>query len=383
MKSNNVVSKLDKIFENLVLSIENSQSEIIEIGDHSKKEYEKMKETLKNLNQEILQLIADIEKTEKKLSLSKTQLMNINQSFQKYSQAEMKKAYARADELMVELAVLREREAIKRKERNDLENSIRSQQIIVEKSEKLFQNISLTLDFLNGDLKGIVEKLEDIESKQALGTSILKIQEKERQRIAMDIHDGPAQALSNIVLKSDLCIKLLDIDKDKSKYELENIKKMTRNIIDTLREIIYNLRPMSLDDLGLIPTLEKYIGRVEEETNLEIQIKVINSPRVLDPIVTLSLYRITQEAIHNIVKYAEAVNVEIKLTFLPQYIELIITDDGNGFSAQDQNKNRTDYGGLGLTIMEERAKLLNGNFKIKSIINGGTKCFVRIPMRQN
>jgi len=142
----------------------------------------------------------------------------------------------------------------------------------VEKADNLISQIGISLSYLTGDLENVSLQIEDMKQKRLLGIRIIKAQEEERQRVAREIHDGPAQSMSHIVLKAEICERLVDSDPEKAKDELRTLKSVVRDTLRDVRKIIYDLRPMSLDDLGLIPTLQRYIenlsGRIRNKNNV-------------------------------------------------------------------------------------------------------------------
>jgi len=140
----------------------------------------------------------------------------------------------------------------------------------VEKADNLISQIGISLSYLTGDLENVSLQIEDMKQKRLLGIRIIKAQEEERQRVAREIHDGPAQSMSNIVLKAEICERLVDSDPEKAKDELRTLKSVVRDTLRDVRKIIYDLRPMSLDDLGLIPTLQRYIETCREESGIKI-----------------------------------------------------------------------------------------------------------------
>ena len=133
-----------------------------------------------------------------------------------------------------------------------------------------------------------------------MGLRIIQAQEEERQRVARDIHDGPAQSMSNVVLKAEICERLFSVDLDKARDELQKLKDIVRDCLKDVRKIIYNLRPMSLDDLGLIPTLQRLILTFRNDTGIEA---TFNKNGVFDDIspgISLTIFRIVQEALSNV-----------------------------------------------------------------------------------
>ncbi|NLK98256.1 MAG: sensor histidine kinase [Epulopiscium sp.] len=378
------MDQLDKILKRTIDSIEQSKNEIYDIAEHAQQEYQQLQQELHELKTQISNTIDLVESFEKALKKSRLELMQVNKNFEKYSQEEMKEIYAKADQLRISLAVEKEREQMLIQKRNELEVRLKRSAKTVEKAENLINHVAIAMNFLTGDLKDISNQIEDLQEKKSLGIKILRAQENERQRVAREIHDGPAQSMSNVVLKSELCIKLLDRDLDKARQELINLKEMVRISIQDVRRIIYDLRPMSLDDLGIIPTLERYISKINEEHDIMIKFITKGTPCFLPSIISLTLFRLAQEALNNILKHAHATEATVKLSFLEEYIELFISDNGRGFDVEEVHKKiRDDGSGFGLSSMKERTELLDGEFSIRSEPNQGTRYYIRIPLKEN
>lgn len=378
------MDQLDKILKRTIDSIEQSKNEIYDIAEHAQQEYQQLQQELNELKTQISNTIDLVESFEKALKKSRLELMQVNKNFEKYSQEEMKEIYAKADQLRISLAVEKEREQMLIQKRNELEVRLKRSAKTVEKAENLINHVAIAMNFLTGDLKDISNQIEDLQEKKSLGIKILRAQENERQRVAREIHDGPAQSMSNVVLKSELCIKLLDRDLDKARQELINLKEMVRISIQDVRRIIYDLRPMSLDDLGIIPTLERYISKINEEHDIMIKFITKGTPCFLPSIISLTLFRLAQEALNNILKHAHATEATVKLSFLEEYIELFISDNGRGFDVEEVHKKiRDDGSGFGLSSMKERTELLDGEFSIRSELNQGTRYYIRIPLKEN
>lgn len=287
MEYNNEIKKLDKIIEETIDSIRESSNEINEISSFAKREYLELEEEFMKLKIEATNVIDRVDSLEVQLKDSKSLLAKVSKNYSEYSENDMKLIYDRTDTLRVELAVEKEREMNLVRRRNELEIHLKSVRKIADKADKLSQNFDMAFHVLSGDLQTINSKIDDIHNKEILGIKVLQAQETERQRIARDMHDGPAQSLSNLVLKTELCIKLLDKDIDRTRLELQSLKTLIRGTIDDTRRLIYNLRPMSIDDLGLKPTLERFIDKANESLNFNI--KLICDPKInnkLDSVTT-------------------------------------------------------------------------------------------------
>lgn len=377
------VARLDNIIKKTIESIDSSKSEIGEIAENARKECKLLENELEQLKIQVKSLIENCDQIENELKDSKRNLMLVNKNYLHYSQEDLKSAYEKADKLRVQLAVKREQEQFFIKRRNDLEMRIRQAYITLEKAESLYSKVGKALNFLTGDLMEISVQLEDMQQKQLLGLKVIKAQEDERQRVAKEIHDGPAQLLSNIFIKAEICEKLMCSDVEKAKEELHSLKKVVRESLQDVRKIIYDLRPMSLDDLGLIPTLQRFIANYQENSGIMVSFKTRGVFDKLKSVISLTVYRIVQEAVNNIDKHSDANGVMILLEENDGQLKLNITDDGKGFDTKKLKLGNDDItGGFGLCSMQERVELLNGEFKIISEPGRGTRLNIIIPFIQ-
>ena len=378
--------RLDLIIDTTIISIETSNNKIKEISHFAKKEYQELEDEFLRLRIEASDLIDRVEKLDKEYRISKSHLIVVNKNYDNFTESEMKEIYEKTESLRVQLAVEKEREMNIIKRRNELEIHLKSVRKITEKAEKLSNNFELAYGILSGNLKQITEKIDDIQNKEIWGLRVIQAQEAERRRIARDMHDGPAQSLSNLVLKSELCLKLLDKDIDRAKLELHSLKSLIRDTIDDTRRLIYNLRPMSIDDLGLIPTLERYIDKVEEKNDFLIELKVKFQNKIrkenISEIISLTVFRIVQEALNNIQKYAKADQVILEVEFNNNEIKVVIQDNGIGFNVDEIDTSLRDEKGFGLPMMKERVNLLLGEFVIMSEPQKGTVIQVNLPIEK-
>lgn len=375
------VAQLDKIIKKTIQAINESKSEIYEIAEISRRECKRLEDELIELQEQVKQLISEIEVLEVALKESKRRLMLMNKNFEQHTEEELKEAYEKADNLRVELAVKREMEKYLIKRRNELEIRIKDAIKTVQKADKLITQVGAALGYLTGDLQEVSLQLEGLQHKQLLGLKIIKAQEEERQRVARDIHDGPAQMMSNVVLKAEICERLIDSDPEQARMELQNLKKIVRDSLQDVRKIIYNLRPMSLDDLGLVPTLQRYVLTFQEETGISVSFITKGSQPELKPVISLTVFRIVQEALNNVVKHAKANAVVMQLEFLEDSLRLFVYDDGVGFdTARLKERNEDISSGFGLVSMKERIELLGGDMRISSEPGKGTRLNIIIPL---
>lgn len=211
--------------------------------------------------------------------------------------------------------------------------------------------------------------------------TLLETQENERQRISRDLHDYTVQNLTSLVHKTELCSKLVDMDPVRCKLELSTMSKTLRDIINDTRQMIYNLRPMSFDDIGLDVTIERALDKLESTEQKKIRFSVEGETYEIKPVIGITLLRIIQEACSNAIRYADASMIQVVLKYDEEGISVRIEDDGKGFDITQVKKDRDDNSGFGLSMMRERVYLLSGNIEIESIVGEGTKIFVSVPIK--
>ena len=214
------------------------------------------------------------------------------------------------------------------------------------------------------------------------GMKILEQQENERSRIARDLHDSVVQVLTNLVHKCEICSKIMDVDGIRAKLELEIMSRNLREAISEMRNIIYDLRPMSFDDLGLNVTLESFINDVKSRTNMEITFNVEGTPNVLPSIMQLTIFRVVQEATNNSIKHSKGKKLDIVFKYDSDNIYLNIKDDGIGIEKESEENKQSLHTGFGLDMMKERVALLNGKIEVLTAEDGGTSIEVIIPILQ-
>jgi two-component system, NarL family, sensor histidine kinase DegS len=208
---------------------------------------------------------------------------------------------------------------------------------------------------------------------------VFQIIEEERMRIARDMHDGPAQSMSNLVLQAEILERLVH-KPEAILAELQEFKNSVRNALDETRQLIFDLRPMTLDDLGLVPTLRKYIKEYSDKHGMNVRFNVVGEERRLPGNIEGTLFRIIQEALTNVQKHARAATAEVTLNIAKERILTIIHDDGQGFDVPSVEANLARNRNLGLISMRERCELEHGLLELKSHPGKGTEIRVEFKL---
>ena len=178
-------------------------------------------------------------------------------------------------------------------------------------------------------------------------------QEEERQRIARELHDGLGPALASLNIRLRTARKLLERDDHPVAEEIEELADLAQASIRDIRRLIYDLRPVALDELGLVPALREHLARCEQEHSLVVQFTADEGER-LPTAVETALFRIVQEAVNNVLRHAQAQHVHVTLTRDAERVKLRVTDDGQGFDAQFPRSGKH----VGLWSMRERVEAL-------------------------
>jgi two-component system sensor histidine kinase DegS len=190
------------------------------------------------------------------------------------------------------------------------------------------------------------------------------------------MHDGPAQAMSNFILQTEIAMRLLDVDAAQAKEELGNLKAAAMGTFQKVRNFIFELRPMMLDDLGLIPTIRKYVDAFKDQTGLDISLTVTGNEHRLEPYLEVMIFRAVQELLGNASRHSQATLVKILLDMGNEVIRVSVDDNGKGFDSVSVLNGSS----LGLKLIRERTEMLGGTFAVDSAAGKGSRISFSIPI---
>lgn len=371
---------IDKVIKNAIDVMESSKYQIFEILESARNEMESLQKELQQVLQETAETIDKVDRLELEYKRARIHLTEVSRDFHRYNESHIKAAYEKATQLQLELMVYREKESYLKTRRDDLQKRARNLEQSVERARTIGSQISVVLEYLSGDLNQVTRILESAKNRQLLGLKIILAQEEERKRIAREIHDGPAQSMANIVLRTEIAERMLAKQEIALvQAELVDLKEQVRSGLEEIRKIIFNLRPMALDDLGLVPTLRKYSQDFEEKTKIRTTFEMFGKEIRLPSAMEAAMYRLVQEAFTNALKHSQASYVLLEITYQQKMIKLTVQDNGNGFHVEQQMKQAKDGSHFGLIGMRERVELLEGRMDIQSTVGQGTKVTIVIP----
>jgi two-component system sensor histidine kinase DegS len=219
-------------------------------------------------------------------------------------------------------------------------------------------------------------------TEAAIRAASAEAQETERQRLAREIHDGPAQALANAVIALEFVERAIKAGGEGSTAraleEVERIKATLREGLTEIRRFIFDLRPTMLQDRGLTATIEHYVATYQSLFPMAVELEARRRLPRLSAEHELAAFRVIQEAIQNARKHARATNVSVEIGEEDGELRVVVSDNGRGFSPERVSTHL--MGGAGLRGMRERAAFVSGSLRIDSAPGEGTRISLHIPL---
>jgi len=201
---------------------------------------------------------------------------------------------------------------------------------------------------------------------------IIEAQEQERQRLVRQLHDGPAQSLTNLILQAEICERVFGSDTERARHELGELKTAVTSTFQKVRDYMFDLRPMMLDDLGLIPTLRRYVDHYNEKSSVPAVLTVTGAERRFASYKEVVIFRAIQELLTNVRLHAHATRAQVFLDVSEDLVQAAVEDNGSGFSVAEV-LNAPQLKGIGLSTLRERVAMLGGELRIDSAVGRGTK----------
>ncbi|ANU13796.1 Sensor protein DegS [Planococcus halocryophilus Or1] len=369
----------DSIFNAMLDGMEQAKQDIFVISEESRQSYEEMKNELEDVRVEISAIIETGDLLEEKTRAARRRLAEVSQFFSSFTESEVRQVYEQANDLQVELSVNRNDEKKCRQRRDKLQRRLQILLQTIERAESLVNQINVASSYLVSDYENVDEAIDKNKTFQDYSLRIIEVQEEERKRLSREIHDGPAQMMANVLLRSDLIERTYrEKGPEPAFQEITALKEMVRQALTEVRRIIYDLRPMTLDDLGLVPTLKKYMDTIEEY-NKGVGLKFLSSGKEerLPNNYETTIFRLVQEGISNAIRHGKSNDIKVEMKWLKNQVQIMVTDNGIGFD-QGIVKNQS----FGLTGMRERIELVEGNLIINSSPGNGTILMFHIPFKK-
>ncbi len=357
--------------EVLVVETTPVAEQLQELREAYRQEQERNRRELDEMERLLRQTQTEAEKLAQRDLSASSQLRNLQANIDRFSKDDIRNVFTMVQEVQVRLA------------------SVRLQ---VDQIQAKLQRLRARQEEL-ATLTGILAQVEEgalaaaspvssgvPQVNDALISEVIQAQEKERLRISLQMHDGPAQTLSNLILRAEICERLVDRDVNQARSELASLKKAINTTLQETRRFIFDLRPMILDDLGLVPTLRRYVQDFGDKYNLEISVAVQNMDNRFPRHYEVALFRFVQEALNNVAKHANASSVRVMLDALGHQAQLMVEDDGSGFNIGEALAERPGRVAMGYAVMRQQIEtLLHGELGIESAPGRGTRVVATVP----
>jgi len=213
------------------------------------------------------------------------------------------------------------------------------------------------------------------EALAGVSRKLIEVQERERTRIARDLHDDIAQRIALLAIGLDEFLERVPVSDAEGVARLDELRKQTAQLATDVQAISHGLHSSKLEHLGIVAAMKGFCREFAEKQQMEVDFRTNDLPDAVSPETSICLFRVLQEALHNAAKHSGARHFEVELSQASGEIHLTVTDHGAGFDPESALKGC----GLGLTSMQERLRLINGCLAIKSQLGRGTRVKARVP----
>ena len=387
--------QLRRLLTNTIDTIEDNKSQIFDIYQNTRSEVDEARDRLIELKKHVAASIERVDALEVEEQQAKQRLAEVSRNFAEHTEEEIRSSYETVSIIQINLAIEREKEQAMRVERDKLEIRLRYLYTVVARAEQMALSIGSVLSYLSTQVSGVIWKIEAVQKDKFVGARIIKATEEERYRISREIHDGPAQDLANVLFMTTITERLMDQDMDEAKKTLVDLRGEIRKCLTGVRQIIFDMRPMALDDLGLPQAVEQLLRLFGERGKLRGTFSLEGTHYTLPKHVEIAIFRIVQEALNNVVNHAKTDKVRVRMHYTEQALTVLIADDGVGFDmnrvleepdeAEDaldmETQRRLRGRHFGVIGMEERAKIIGAAIQILSEPGKGTKVHLRVQNR--
>jgi two-component system sensor histidine kinase DegS len=263
-------------------------------------------------------------------------------------------------------------------------------------NREMLEQQQLLLNKILTGLQGVnsFDSINDIVSggsggaaRPAVPISIVRIvqsQEEEKMRLARLMHDGPAQSLTNFILQTEICQRLFDRDPARAAEELDNLKSTASVTFQKVRDFIFDLRPMMLDDLGVVPTVRRYVEAFKDKNDIETRLELLGEERRLESHREVMVFRGIQELMTNARDYGQATQIFISLDISGDRVKIEVDDNGRGFDANsimEEEASPVEPRAQSTLTLKERYELVGGNLQVSSSETDGTQVRMELPTR--
>jgi two-component system sensor histidine kinase DegS len=340
------------------------------LAEDCKQELEQTQRTLRELSMLIQQSTGEVEKLAQRHAQSTNKVRQIQANIDTWPRDDIRAAYEALQDAQQRLFTMR----------GQLEKLQSDRQHLERYAQLLQRVLSIAEQQQAPTPRGLTAPLTPIQTDGLpVIMRIVEAQEIERQRLTRAMHDGPAQSLTNFILQAEICQRLFDADPARARSELVGLKNAAMTTFQKIKSFMFELRPMMLDDLGLAPTVRRYVEAFGEKSGITSTLTITGTERRLAPYSEVTLFRAIQELLTNVRQHAQATNVRVQLDMDGQTVRAVVEDDGTGFETGPTLAAAAQRRTIGLSTMKERIEMLDGHFEVESSPGNGTRVTVELP----
>jgi two-component system sensor histidine kinase DegS len=335
--------------------------------EEAHKDFEQTQRDLKEIDILIKQSAAEVERLAQRNAHVLSYIKQLQTNFETLPREDIKEAYEELSDVQQRLFTMR----------GQLEKLQSDQRNLERLSEFQRRFLALAEDFgafpasstgapkrPDGDRSGVIR--------------IIQTEELSRQSLVRRMHDGPASSLSNFILQAEICQRFFDVNPDRARTELNALKSVAAGTFNDVKDFIFDLRPMMLDDLGAVPTLRRYVESFQEKNGISVPITVTGVERRVESHIEVTIFRGVQELLTNALAHAQATQIQVALDLAQDHVQATVEDNGSGFNVDDTLKANNNT--IGLASLRERIEMLGGDINIQSSLGQGTRVQFSIPI---
>ncbi len=343
--------------------VDMSSSESLEL--ELRAELEQSRKALKETSMMVEQSQAELVKLTQRNTVVTSHMQQIQLHMDTLPKDEIRTAYKSAFDAQQRLLVMKGQLDKLQSDKANLENNISN----IEKALQLFGEIS------HQSTLGAMNQAATLET-------LINSQEAVRQRLSRQMHDGPAQALSNFIVQAEIAARLFELDPNKARDELTTLKDTALSTFQKVKAFIFELRPMMLDDLGLFPTMSRYKDSFKEQTGIDVIVTIKGNEKRFEPFIDVMIFRAVQELMGNTYRYnmdaASKVVINVNFVIDESMIRVSVNDNGKGFDPEAALSSE----GFGLRLIRERVEMLGGTMSIESAVGQGSQISFEMPIQE-
>jgi len=343
------------------------ESPLLQLAKDAKSEYEQTQKELKELDISIQQINGEVDRLAQRNMQIANRLRQVEMNIDTVPRSDIQEVYSASQDAQKRLFMMK----------GQLEK-LQSDQKNLQKYADFLRRMVEATSVLSFEDAGVSHGAAPLASQTAI-VRIIEAQENERMDLARRMHDGPAQNLTNLILQAEICERFFETDVEKARAELAHLKEAVNATFQTTYNFIFDLRPMMLDDLGLVPTLKRYVSGFQEQHDLQTQLTVLGKERRLASHAEVTIFRIVQGLLNNAREHASPTRVQVVLNMESPVITASVEDDGAGFDVAEVLASASQHRGLGIAAMQERVEMLGGSLVFDSVVGRGTKVTLKLP----